>query len=141
MGALAADRNVPCKELGRMISLRVKANVVIYKGSVVAVDATGYAKAAADAANEIPIGVAADAANNTGGADAAIRVKVLKGVFGMVNAGTAVDVADVGGPVYVLTDNEVSKVAGVTNNIVMGTVDDHADQDDSLVYVKFHEHG
>jgi hypothetical protein len=139
MAALTADRSTISKELGRSISLRVKASTTIYKGALVAVDATGYAKPAADAASEVPIGVAREGADNSSGADGAIRVQVQKGVFAFNNVGTVLTVADTGLPAYVSSDNEVEKIAGVTNNIVAGTVDDF--DDGGLVYVKIHEHG
>jgi hypothetical protein len=123
MAALTKDRNTVSAWKGRRISLKVKANAVIYKGAMVAVDATGFAVPAADTAGLKVMGVAQDSVNNTGGADGAVSVDVDKGVFLVNNNGTnAVVQATVGSDCQVADDNTV-RASGAANNIVAGVVD------------------
>lgn len=58
---------------------RMKANAVIYKGGLVAVDSTGYAVPAADTAGHKVVGVAVTGVDNTGGANGAKTVDVHVG--------------------------------------------------------------
>lgn len=123
MTALAKDKNTLTKDASRSINLPVAANGVIFKGGLVSTDATGFAVAASDTANEAVVGIADDTRDNTGGANGDLEVRVRKGTFELETAGTVVDQADAGRPVYVADDQTVEKIAGVTNNIVAGILD------------------
>lgn len=123
MAALAKDRNTKMTETGRLTNHPVAANAVIYKGALVSSNATGFAVPSTDTASEIVLGIAQFAVDNTGGANGDEDVTVQKGVAELENGGTVVDQADAGRPVYALDDQTVSKAAGVTNNIVVGTLE------------------
>jgi len=88
-------------------TLPVAANVAIYKGTLVARDASGRATVPGDT---LPIvGVAIANYINTGGAAAAFTVEVEYGVFGFIMDGTA---ALVGELVFALDNQSVTLTAG-----------------------------
>jgi hypothetical protein len=123
MAALTKDRNAISLWKGRAVVLKVKTNVKIFKGSLVAVDATGFALPAADAAGQKVIGIAQAIADNTGGADGAIEVVAEKGVFLVVNNGVNPAVqASIGSAAHV-QDDQTIRVAGSVNSIVAGVID------------------
>lgn len=124
MAALTKDKNVERRHTQRVIALKVKTNTVIYQGALVAVDATGFAVPAADAANQKVVGIALENVNNNPGADGAKTVKVQKGQFKVVNNGTNPIVqATVGGNALVVDDQTV-RASGAANSIVAGVVDE-----------------
>jgi hypothetical protein len=118
--ALTGDRNTASKDIVRSVSYPVKANVIIYDGSLVALSA-GFAVPAADAAGAVVVGVADWRADNTGGADGAKVVRVRRGVFLLGNAagGAAVTRADIGKSVFVSDDGSVTRT-DPTNHTVAG---------------------
>ena len=80
--ALERGRKTPeVAEGGRFLVLPVAAGVKIYEGSLVVIGADGYAKAAAKGTSLTAAGRAERFADNTGGADGDITVKVARGVF------------------------------------------------------------
>lgn len=123
MTALARDTNVNNKEIGRSINVPLAANAIVFRGSLVSANASGFGVAASDTSGEVVIGIADTGGDNTGGANGDLEVRVRKGVFELQTAGTVVDQADLGRPVYVSDDNTVEKAAGVVNNIVAGVLD------------------
>ncbi|WP_027185685.1 hypothetical protein, partial [Desulfovibrio inopinatus] len=99
----------------------VAADTVIYMGSMVAVNSSGYAVPAADAAGLTVVGVAFARADNTGGAAGDVSVIARRGVFGLaLSAANAPTNADVGS-VYVEDDQTVSTDGGV-NSIAAGNL-------------------
>lgn len=132
MAALTKDRNTKSKDIRRSIDVPVAATTTIYAGAMVAVNASGYLIPASDAAGITTVGVADHAADNSAGANGDIFCRVRKGVFAFNTAGTVVDQADAFLSVYVSDDNTVEKIAGVTNNIVAGTLDS-LDPDDATI--------
>lgn len=113
MTALSADKLIERYE-GEIIALTVKAATTIYKGSLVNVDATGYAVPAADAASVVFMGVAME----SGTAGQTIRV-YRRGVFQFVIPATAT-IADVGQRVYVADSATVTKTVG--NGVYVGRI-------------------
>lgn len=95
------------------IVLPVKGKTTIYQGSIVVIDADGYAIPGKKAASLKAAGRAEETIENTGSdGDAVVRVK--RGVFVFDNSGTAankVGIADVLGPCYIEDDQTVTKVA------------------------------
>jgi len=137
MAALTQDRSTPFKVLGRVASVAVAASETIYKGAMVSVNATGYLVSATDAAGETCIGVADEAGDNSAGSNGDIEIRVRRGcVAGFTTLGTVVDQADMGLAVYVSDDNNLEKIAGVTNNLVAGTLESI---DGSTFYVKMYD--
>lgn len=115
------DRNTAFKGMD-MVEVPLKANAVIEAGKIVAVGADGFGVPAADAAGLKVTGIGQEAVDNTGGADGAVSVRVLrKRIFHLLNDGTnAVAQANRFGNVYVKDAQTVSSNGG-TNNIVAGT--------------------
>lgn len=102
---------------------RVAANAVIHYSAIVAVDANGYLVPAADTAGLDVVGIADESADNTGGANGALEVRVYRGAALIATTGASKLVqADVGADCFILDDNTVVKAAGTTNSITAGEV-------------------
>jgi hypothetical protein len=121
MTALSANRDTR-EVVGALSSLTVKANTSIYAGALVAIDATGEAVPAADAAGLKVIGRAEHAA--VGG----YGLLVKRGVFLYDNhSGDPLAVADIGAYCYVSDDQTVQASAngnGVVAGLVRGVTPD-----------------
>ena len=72
----------------KYLSLPVKGSTTIYQGSLVALDAEGYAIPGKKAAGLIAAGRAEETVTNSG-ADGAVSIRVSRGVFVFNNTGTA----------------------------------------------------
>lgn len=93
MAALTAERNTKIRAtqgaLSTDLALPMKAAAKVFKGGLVVVDATGYAKAGGGAvATERVAGIAQETVDNTTGANGAKTVKVRRGVAKLANFGT-----------------------------------------------------
>ena len=108
--ALAADRETPAKGQGEK-SYPVGTNVVIYKGSLVCINAAGYAAPAAQSASFRVVGVAAENGNNNPGANGAISVRVVSGRHFRF-AASSITQAMVGQIMYVVDDQTVDDAIG-----------------------------
>jgi hypothetical protein len=116
MSALTRDRATSYRE-GIEVEFPVAAGVKIYAGSLVCVNASGYAAPAADAAGHRFAGVALEQMDNASGADGAQTVRVRRaGVFEF-DAG-AITQAMVGAAMYAADDHTFDG-AGV-NSIKVG---------------------
>lgn len=92
-----------------VLVLPVKANAVIRQGALVMVNG-GYAEEASPGTGKIALGVAQEAADNTGGTDGAVRVEVRRGVFRFqVDPADPPAQADLGKDVYATGPNTVAK--------------------------------
>jgi len=121
MAALTKDTNVPMRAPLREIGLKVAASTTIYAGSIVSVNASGYAIPAEDSANTTVMGRAQQHVDNSSGSNGDKTVEILKATFLLSNAASnSVDQADVGQTVYIEDDNTVVKAAGATNNVAAG---------------------
>jgi hypothetical protein len=119
MAALATPRNTPELPSG-LLRPTLAASTVIYAGALVALNASGYAVPAADAANLRVIGRAEETVDNSTGSAGAKSITVKRGVFGFDNDGTnAVGIAHIGKVVYVADDNTVQSATG-TNSVKAG---------------------
>lgn len=123
MTALTADRNTPNRE-GELFSFPVATNIKIYGGSIVMLNATGYATKGAVATGQIAAGRAEDLADNTGGADGAVSVSVRAGVFKFANsaAGDLITIAEVGDNCYIVDDQTVAKTDGTATRSIAGKI-------------------
>jgi len=120
MGALSTDRNTVRKQ-GDYAAYPVKGGVTVYAGSLVCIDANGYALPGADTAGYRFVGVARHFVDNSTGQDGDVSIEVWKrGCFEF--AATGMMLADVGGSVYVLDDQTVGLAASATNDIPCGMV-------------------
>ena len=116
----ALTRNSPRTRAGEGKRFRdpVAAASRIFSGSMVALNATGYAIKAAPTATRVR-GVALAEADNTSGAAGDQGVDIERGPFLFANSGTnAVTRAHIGTNVYVVDDNTVTSSS--TDTIVAG---------------------
>lgn len=135
MAALTADRLTPRRD-GKRVSLPVAASTRLFAGSLVCLNATGYATKGAISATLKAVGVAVEAADNSGGANGAINVEVERGTwrFGNSSGGDLIALADVGSVCYVVDDQTVAKTHNGNTRSVAGTV---RDVDAAGVWVEF----
>lgn len=104
--ALTADRNTPMRGTG-LAALPVAAGVRIYAGSLMAVDATGFAIPGKVATGLTYAGRAEEAVDNTGGAAGAVRVQVRRNeAFKWTNDGTITQ-AYLFKPAFIVDDQTV----------------------------------
>ena len=78
MMALTADRQTARKE-DRQREIPVAATTTIYKGSMVAIDGSGYLVPASDTAGLVVVGVADEKVDNSAGANGDLNCRVLTG--------------------------------------------------------------
>lgn len=101
----------------------VAANAVMFAGSIVGWNASGYLDTADNAAAGKALGIATCALDNTGGANGALRNHII--TRGMVDlAAGALTQANVGSPVYATDDNTLT---ATSNNKLLGTMVDFLD--------------
>lgn len=117
MAALTKDRQTEKKNIG-LKSYPVAASTKIYAGSLVAVNASGYAVPAADAAGLKVVGVAKSQVDNSSGANGALTVNVESDILARFNA-SSITQAMVGQVMYVVDDNTFDDAVG-TNGIKAG---------------------
>jgi hypothetical protein len=99
------------------ITLLMKANAIVFKGGLVATDATGYVISGASiGATALKIwGIATKDVNNTGGANGALNVDVERGIFPFANlGGDPVAQADVGATVFADDDQTIRKTSNTS---------------------------
>ena len=107
---------------GKYIALPVKGATTIYQGSLVAIDATGYAIPGKKATGLKAAGRAEETVENKGGDGEAV-IRVARGVFVFDNTATSankITAAEVLGPCYIEDDQTVTKTA--TSASVAGLV-------------------
>jgi hypothetical protein len=119
--AASAEVNTPKYDGGavpELLSLPMAA-VKIWKGSLVAVNATGYATPAATTAGLVVLGRAEDTVDNSAGAAGDLNINVRRGVFRFTNSSStgALTQADVGKVCYVVDDVTVSRLDAGTRPI------------------------
>lgn len=135
MTALAADR-ATANRSGKQLSLPVAAATKIFAGSIVAVNASGYATKGAVSTTLKAAGVAREQADNTAGANGDIRVAVERGTFQFANstAGDLIALADIGSTCYIVDDQTVAKTNGTSTRSAAGVI---RDVDANGVWVEF----
>lgn len=118
MAALTADRKTTRKE-GIIGHHAVKAATTIYQGSLVCIDASGWAVPASDTPGLIFVGVAVSRADNASGANGDIDVQVYrKGLYSFAASGLTR--ANEGDAVYVTDDQTVqTSSANVTCGVLV----------------------
>lgn len=109
MAALAKDRNTPQRE-GDQFVYGVAASTKIYAGSLVCVNASGYAVPGSVATTLKVVGRAEEQVDNSAGADAAKTITVRRGTFKYANAGD-VTIAHLETNIYINDDQTVSSVS------------------------------
>jgi hypothetical protein len=97
----------------------LKANAKVFKGCLVASDATGWGIAPGVATGLVVAGIALADADNTGGANGALSVDVLMGEAYLNSDGT-VDQTNFNKSVFVTDDNTVAKADGTGTRSAAG---------------------
>ena len=125
MAALAAPRPTP-KRNGDRFSRSVAAGETVYQGALVALSATGFAIAAATAADITADGMAVETADNADGADGDRTVTVERGVFQFANSAGADEIgaADIGATAYIVDDQTVALTDGGGTRSAAGKIED-----------------
>ncbi|HHT9137377.1 MAG TPA: hypothetical protein ACFYEK_09070 [Candidatus Wunengus sp. YC60] len=135
MGALTQDRNTARRD-GVEISLGVAAGKIIYAGSLVAKDGSGYATPGAVATTLLGIGRAEEQVDNSAGSAGDKTVKVSKGIFAFANSASTDEItsADIGKECYIVDDQTVAKTDGNGTRSLAGRIND---VDSDGVWVEF----
>lgn len=136
MVALAAERSTlafDSPNRGPHPPLKMKANVKIFKGSLVVLDA-GFVKPAVAAGSLAAVGRAEETKDNTGGANGDVEIEIFAGVFAWENkGGDLLTEADVGLVASIEDDQTVRKTAAGTS--AAGTVE-RVDTSPARVWVR-----
>ena len=121
--ALTADRNTEMKD-AELISVPVATNTVIFGGSLVAANASGFAVPGAVAATLTYLGRAEGYVSNNPGANGAKSVQVRRRkAFKFKNhAADLVVQADLGKVCYIVDDETVAKTNGGATRSAAGVV-------------------
>ncbi len=125
MSALTQDRNTSRRN-GNQVAPPVAATTRIWGGSIVCINAGGYAVPGATATTLKAVGVAEGRADNSAGVAGAIRVRCRKGPHRFANsaAADAIALTDVGSDCYIVDDQTVAKTNGANTRSVAGKVFD-----------------
>lgn len=122
MAAATSAIDTP-ERLGKTLSLPVAAATTIPAGVLVALDTSGNAVNASDAASLRVIGRAEETVDNSAGSAGDVNINVLRGIFKFANSGTAaVDANDKGKQCYVEDNQTVAETS--TNYCKAGLVVD-----------------
>jgi predicted RecA/RadA family phage recombinase len=120
MSALTRDRATSYRE-GIEVEFPVAAATKIYAGSMVCVNAGGYATPAADTSGLRFAGVALEQVDNSAGANGVTMIRLRRtGVFEF-NAANLTQ-AKVGNAMYAVDDQTCADAAGATNDIKVGAL-------------------
>lgn len=117
--ALTEDRDTKSRQ-GESYSIGVAANAKLYMGGIGAINSSGYAVPASDAAGLRVVGRIQEQVDNIGGANGAKSVLMTAGVYKF--AETGLTVADVGKPCFIADDQTIS-LAATTNNVFAGVIE------------------
>lgn len=131
MTALSADFNRQARGTGKEFSLPVATGTTIYKGGLVAMNASGYAVPAASTAGLVVLGVAIENVVNAG-ADGALRVRVDCAREFLFPA-SSITQAMVGRAMYVVDDATIDETD--SDNIFAGILTEFVSTTSGWVYV------
>ena len=128
--ALSASRNVERYVDQALRTLRVKGTTKIYRGALVGVTSTGYARGLV--AGDAFAGIAYEEKDNSAGADGAMLVRVWT-IADIEHAVASVAQTDVGRPVFASADDTLT-LTGAGNSYV-GTIVDYISSGVALVRI------
>lgn len=125
MSALTQDRNTLRRDAAA-IEPGVAAAARIFGGALVAINAAGFAVPGSTSTTLRGAGSALHGANNTGGTDGAIRVRLDKrpACFANSAAADAITLADIGKDCFIVDDQTVAKTDGAGTRSIAGKVFD-----------------
>jgi hypothetical protein len=119
MAALTRDRNTPEKE-GKLLALPMAAATTIYAGSLVVINAAGYAAPGSTATTLRAAGRAEEHRVNSGN-NGDVVINVRRGVFKFANA-TADPVTALLSTCYIVDDQTVAATNGTNTRSAAGKV-------------------
>jgi len=121
MAVLTADKTRISSGDGHGIEVPVAASTEIFLGSIVALDASGYAIPATDTAALAIGGIATAHVDNSAGANGDLTIVLQRGHVERLNHSALVQ-ADLFKNVVVSDDNVVTDAAAATNDLKVGTL-------------------
>lgn len=126
MTALAKARPTPKKQGGENRFDPIKAATTIFQGSLVCLDAAGWAVPGATATTLIARGKAKATVSNAGGANGDQSIETERGIFRFENsaAGDLIARTEIGKDCYVVDDQTVAKTHGGNTRSIAGKVED-----------------
>jgi hypothetical protein len=121
--ALSGPRDTKALGDNKARDLPVTTNLYVKQGGLVVMYG-GYARPGRTATTDYCVGVAQADADNTGGADGAISVRVERGIFRFKNStsGDAITRSDIGATCYIVDDEQVAKTNGTNTRSAAGKV-------------------
>lgn len=133
MAAATKNRNTPIRA-GYSRGHAVKADTLIYAGTLVVMAAGGFAEPGSEATGLTALGRADEQVDNTGGADGDKTVTLSRGCFHFANSSATDEItrADIGQVCYIVDDQTVAKTSNTDARSPAGIVDD---VDDTGVWV------
>lgn len=131
MAALTADRETSAKDVQH--KWYPVAAVKIYKGSIVALNTSGYVVPASDTANLRVVGVAVEFVDNSGGAAGDKKVRVERG-RAFKFAASSITQAMVGDIMYIVDDQTFDDGLG-TNVIKAGRLVEFVSTTEGWIYI------
>jgi hypothetical protein len=137
MSALTQDRNTPLAQ-GPLREGAVAAAQLIFAGSIVCRNATGFLVKGSTAVGLIGVGRAEHRADNSAGAAGDIQLRYVPGSFRFANSagGDEISIADIGKACFVVDDQTVAKTSATNTRSKAGVVDF---LDDQGVWVRMDE--
>lgn len=133
--ALAYDRTtVSAGDIPRRLYLPVDGGILIYKGALVALNASGYLVPGATASTLVAMGVSDQRADNSAGADGAISCFVAPGVYKFAIGSSSIAATDVGKACYIVDDLTVHLTSGSGTRSPAGIIVKY-ESDGVLVFV------
>lgn len=125
MTALTKDRNTVCRD-GVQFSDPVAAAVVIFAGSLVCLNASGYAVPGSTSTTLKARGVAQEQVDNSAGAAGDLAIETRRGVFPFANSTSTDEItrADIGASAYIVDDQTVAKTSATNTRSVAGVIRD-----------------
>lgn len=134
MTATTEGRNTKRRD-GVQYSYPAAASKVL-AGTIVVLNAAGYAEGATTAAGKTAVGVAEDTVDNSAGSAGDLNVPVRRGVFAFANSASTdeIKLTDVGSTCYLVDNQTVAKTDGSASRSAAGTV---RDVNDDGVWVEF----
>jgi hypothetical protein len=134
MTALTSDRNTEYS-LGDLLSIPVAASTRVFAGSLVCIDAEGYAVPAADSAGLIFAGVATARADNLDGSAGEVSIVVRRRGRYRFGYQGSLEQSAAGARVYAVDDQTVDNADGVSNDVAVGVIDRVEGPDDCWVSI------
>lgn len=123
MSATTAERLTQQRNTGDLLSIPAAVQKVL-AGTIVVLNASGFAEMGTTATGKIALGVASATADNSAGAAGDINVEIMRGVFKFANSasGDAIALTDYGTNCYIVDNQTVAKTSGSSTRSIAGAV-------------------